>query len=167
MPESEKQLPDLLSKTQRKKDMHALQKLGKTLVDLSDTQLAKMPLTPELMELIRVARSLKTHESIRRHMQYIGKRMRDMDCEAIQKALENVQMGNARVTEQFHEVEEWRDKLIAEGDDGLQKFMALYPEVDRQHLRQLIRKAQHDVKQEKKTGGELELFRYLRDLLQA
>ena len=165
MPQSENQQPDLLSKTQRKKDMLALQKLGKTLVDLSDSQLAKIPLPPELLDLIHVARTLKTHESIRRHMQCIGKRMRHVDAEAIEKALENLQLGTQRQTDQFHKTEEWRDRLITEGDAALQKLMALYPEIDRQQVRQLIRKAQHDAAKEKKTGGELELFRYLRDLL--
>jgi ribosome-associated protein len=87
MPESEKQLPDLLSKTQRKKDMHALQDIGARLATLADSQLAKLPLSEELLELIYTARKLKTHESKRRHMQLVGKRMRHEDIEAIQKAL--------------------------------------------------------------------------------
>ncbi len=90
MPESEKQLPDVLSKTQRKKDMIALQKLGERLTKLSDSQLAKLPLSEELLELIHAAQKLKTHESIRRHLQYVGKKMRAVDAEAIEKALKKV-----------------------------------------------------------------------------
>jgi ribosome-associated protein len=167
MPQAEDQLPDDESKTQRKKDMLALQDLGKTLIGLSATQLAQIPLPPELLELIRVAHTLKTHESKRRHLQYIGKRMRHVDAEEIKKALMNVQMGNARQTDQFHHVEEWRERLIEEGDKGLQELMAAYPEIDRQQVRQLIRKAQHDRKTEKKTGGELELFRFLREIIKS
>lgn len=167
MPQAEDQLPDDESKTQRKKDMLALQDLGKTLIGLSATQLAQIPLPPELLELIRVAHTLKTHESKRRHLQYIGKRMRHVDADEIKKALLNVQMGNARQTDKFHHVEEWRERLIEEGDKGLQELMAAYPELDRQQVRQLIRKAQHDRKTEKKTGGELELFRFLREIIKS
>lgn len=167
MPQAEDQLPDDESKTQRKKDMLALQDLGKTLIGLSATQLAQIPLPPELLELIRVAHTLKTHESKRRHLQYIGKRMRHVDAEEIKKALLNVQMGNARQTETFHHVEEWRERLIEQGDAGLQELMKEYPDLDRQQVRQLIRKAQHDRKTEKKTGGELELFRFLREIIKS
>lgn len=87
MPEADKQAPDEHSKTQRKKDMHALQDLGLRLTRLSDSQLAKLPLSDELRDSIITARKLKTHESIRRHMQYVGKRMRGEDVEAILAAM--------------------------------------------------------------------------------
>jgi ribosome-associated protein len=96
MPESEKQLPDLHSKTRRKKDMLELQDLGKVLVDLSASELARIPLPPELLELIQEAHTLKTHEAKRRHLQLIGKKMRDVDVEAIRKALKNVRLGTRR-----------------------------------------------------------------------
>jgi ribosome-associated protein len=165
MPEAEKQLPDEFSKTQRKKDMLALQELGRVLTTLSDTQLDKLPISEDLMALIKTAKTLKTHESKRRHMQYIGKKMRQIDVDELKKAIHNVQLGNAEKVKAFHDVEEWRDQLIAKGDEGLQKFLEAHPETDRQHLRTLIRKAQHDVKTEKNTGGALELFRYLREVM--
>ncbi len=87
MPESEKQKPDDLSKTRRKKDMIALQELGLRLSKLADSQLAKLPLTDELLSALKHARTLKTHEAIRRHMQYVGKLMRNEDVEAIQLAM--------------------------------------------------------------------------------
>lgn len=87
MPQADDQAPDEYSKTQRKKDMHALQDLGSRLCRLSDSQLEKLPLSEELIELIHTARKLKTHESIRRHMQCVGKRMRREDIEAIVAAM--------------------------------------------------------------------------------
>lgn len=166
MPESEKQLPDEESRTHRKNEMLALQKLGKTLTEMTESQLDKIPISDEMKTIIRTYRTLKTNESKRRHMQYIGKKMRQVDADAVKKSIEIVQRDNAVVVEKFHDVEAWREQLILEGDDGLQKLMTLYPDIDRQQARQLIRKAQHDRKQEKKTGGELELFRFLRELLQ-
>lgn len=166
MPESEKQLPDEESRTHRKNEMLALQDLGKTLTRLTETQLDKMPISDDMKAIIRTYNTLKTNESKRRHMQYIGKMMRTIDAEAVKKSIEIVQRDNAVQVDKFHDVEAWREQLILEGDDGLQKLMTQYPDIDRQQVRQLIRKAQHDRKQEKKTGGELALFRFLRDLLQ-
>ncbi len=165
MPESEKQLPDEESRTHRKNEMLALQDLGKTLTKLTATQLDKIPISEDMKAIIRTYNTLKTNESKRRHMQYIGKKMRTVDAEAVKKAVENVQRDNAVQVEKFHDVEAWREQLILEGDVGLQKLLELYPNLDRQQARQLIRKAQHDRKQEKKTGGELELFRFLRELM--
>lgn len=165
MPESEKQAPDLYSKSQRKRDMHALQELGKVLTTLTEAQLDKIPISDELRSIVRTYNTLKTHESKRRHMQYLGKKMREVDEDAVRKAVDMVKLDNAREIKHFHAAEAWRDTLIAKGDDGLQELINQHPEADRQHLRQLIRKAQHDVKTGKNTGGALELFRYLRDTL--
>jgi ribosome-associated protein len=90
MPISDNTPPEPLSKSQRKRDMHALQDIGKTLVGLSDKQLAKIPLSEELLELIKAARTDKGRETQRRQLQYIGKRMRDIDVEPILKALKYI-----------------------------------------------------------------------------
>ena len=87
MPESEKKAPDQFSKSQRKRDMLAMQELGERLTRLSDTQLSKLPLSDSILDAINTMRSLKANEAKRRHLQYIGKLMRDEDCEAILLAL--------------------------------------------------------------------------------
>ena len=37
----------------------------------------------------------------------------------------------------FHQVERWRDKLIAEGDAALKDLLEKFPDAESQHLRQL------------------------------
>jgi len=71
------------SKTQRKKEMHALQALGQQLVDLSRDQLAQVDLPEELREAIEFAHRVTSHEGRRRHLQYIGKLMRRLDASVI------------------------------------------------------------------------------------
>lgn len=96
MPLSDNTAPDEFSKTKRKNDMLALQALGKTLVELSDQQLAKISLPEKLVQAIKLAHTLKTHEAKRRHMQYIGKIMREVDPEEIKAALAQIKFTNAR-----------------------------------------------------------------------
>ena len=72
-------IEDRPSKTEMKQESNELQLLGETLTTLSNDQLDQLNL-PELMrdaldELSRVGK----HEATRRHMQYIGKLMRDID----------------------------------------------------------------------------------------
>lgn len=166
MPISDNTPPDLQSKTQRKNDMHALQELGKKLVALSSAQLAKVPLPDALAKAIEFAHTLKSNESKRRHMQYIGKLMRQVDVDAVMFAYKNIQAQNHHQTESFHSIEKWRDDLIKDGDKALPAFLNNYPDADRQQLRQRIRKAQLDDKQEKNTGGRTGLFRYLREIVE-
>lgn len=158
--------PEKPTKSALKRQMTALQKMGETIVGLPDAQLKKIPLENPLLDAVKMARSLKSHEAKRRQLQYIGKLMRNIDAEPIQIALETVLNKNQQGKAHFHQIERWRDKLISEGDEALEKLVEQYPHADRQHIRQVMRKAQNDVAQEKNTGGETELFRCLRELVE-
>jgi ribosome-associated protein len=156
---------DQQTKSERKRQMLALQKLGEILVGLPEIQLKKIPLENPLLDAVYIARSLKSHEAKRRQLQYIGKLMRQIDPEPIQTALDKIHGSHLQSKAQFQQIERWRDKLIEEGDIALEKFLLQYTSIDRQHLRRLIRKAQDDIKKDRKTGGETELFRYLRSVV--
>jgi ribosome-associated protein len=80
-------LPERESKTKRKKQMLALQKIGEVLVNLPATQLAKIPLEGSLLDAVTEARTLKSHGARSRQMQYIGKLMRNVEVEPIEAAL--------------------------------------------------------------------------------
>lgn len=162
MPESEPQKPDKDSKSKRKEDMLALQKIGESLIKLKEAQLATMDLPDNLLTAIQEIKSLTSNEAKRRQLQYIGKIMRQIDPELIKQALKRIEFIHEKNTEEFHQIEEWRTKLLEHGDDALNSFLVDYPEVDRQQLRQLIRNAQHDRKNNKNTGAEKALFKYLR-----
>jgi ribosome-associated protein len=154
------------SKSVRKREVSALQEIGETLVNLPAPQLAKITLEPRLAEAIATARSLKSHEAKRRQLQYIGKLMRHVDIQPIQDALNKIMSKDQQGKAQFHQIERWRDKLISEGDKILDEFLQQYSHADRQYLRQLVRRAQKDQADDKKTGASLELFRYLRELIE-
>lgn len=165
MPESVPLQPDKDSKSQRKKDMLALQKIGEALLKLNEVQLAKIEMPDELRTAILFAKSLQSHEAKRRQLQYIGKIMREIDPATITHALDKMARVHEMSTAQFHQIEEWRANLIAKGDDAIMSFLNSYPQCDRQQLRQLVRKAQHDIKHEKNTGAEKALFKYIRAIV--
>jgi ribosome-associated protein len=97
VPESNKSLPEEFSRSKRKKEMDALQDVGKELIRLSESQLAKMIDLPDiLLNAIHLAHTLKSHEAKRRHLQYIGKIMREIDAEPIRRALAQIKLANAK-----------------------------------------------------------------------
>lgn len=155
------------SKRQINKAMKDLQKIGEALVKLPETHLAKVEMPDMLAKAVYMARTLKDNEAKRRQMQYIGKIMRNIDVAPIKLALLKIQLNHDTETEQFHEAEEWREKLIFGNDETVQQFLTSHHECDRQQLRQLIRKAQHDHKTEKNTGGKKALFKFVHEILDA
>ena len=67
------------SKSQRKRDAHAVQALGVQLVVLSTAQLARLGLPETLHEAVVAAQHMRSHGARTRQMQYIGKVMRQLD----------------------------------------------------------------------------------------
>ncbi|MGA2655738.1 MAG: ribosome biogenesis factor YjgA [Gammaproteobacteria bacterium] len=67
------------SKSQNKRDMHALQKLGEVLVTLNANQLAALDLPPDLLKAINAAKTISSDKAKRRQHQFIGKLMRGID----------------------------------------------------------------------------------------
>lgn len=78
------------SKSARKREYLALQKLGEDLVTLRESELLSIPLDEDLLEAVREARRIKAHGALRRQKQYIGKLMRHVDPEPINAALERL-----------------------------------------------------------------------------
>jgi len=154
------------SKSQIKREMQELQELGTTLVKLPAKELAKIPLPDPLTEAIELARKITGHGGLRRQMKYIGKLMRDIDTEAIQLTMEKLRQNKQQAASEFHQVEQWRDRLIADGNEALSDFLNQHTEADRQHLRQLMLNAQKEAKLNKPPKSSRQLFRYLRDLLE-
>lgn len=152
------------SKSERKREMQALQELGAAIVKLSDGELATIPLEGALAEAITVARRIASHEGLRRQLQFIGKLMRESDTAAIAAAYEELQNGRQLLNQRFHQLEQLRDRLIAEGPPAMAAVTDDYPEADRQHLRQLIAAAVKEKEQNKPPAAARKLFRYLREL---
>jgi ribosome-associated protein len=153
-----------VSKSQRKREAHALQALGESLVKLNKSALAQIPLSDDLRNAINEARRLHQHGALKRQMQYIGKLMRQCDVEPIRAAYEKVTNSYREDVVQHHELEKWRDRLLSDGDQALEKLLTEHPEVDRQHLRQLIRTAHQETTKGKPPKAARELFRYLREV---
>lgn len=154
---------ELKSKTQLKREAEALQKLGARLIDQKPEFLDKLDLSNQLLAAIEESKRIKQREAKRRHLQYIGKLMRDIDAEQVQQALDRQEAGTQAYIQHFHKLERWRDQLLA--DDGqINAFVAVYPDADRQHLRQLLRNTRREAEHNKSPASARKLFKYIREL---
>ena len=150
------------SKSERKRQMTTLQKWGEVLVGLPKERLKKLSLPDKLYSAVEEAQRMTAHGGLRRQMQYIGRLMREIDAEPIVAQLENWQTHERQDNARFHRLEIWRDRLIAE-DDALPAVLAIYPGIDVQPLRTLIRNA----RKEKNAGSAPKSSRALFKLLRA
>lgn len=156
---------DAPSKSALKREMTALQQLGEALAGFSDKQLAGIPVDDQrLLEAIRELRTIHSNSARRRHLQYIGKLMRDIDPEPITRAMQAMQRKEQRINAAFHQLEILREEVLASGMDGVDKVIARWPGADRQQLRQLILQHQREQKQGKPPAASRRLFKYLRQL---
>ncbi len=71
------------SKSARKREYIALQKLGEELILLKQSNLDSLPLDDNLREAVMEAQQIKAHGALRRQKQYIGKLMRHIDPEPL------------------------------------------------------------------------------------
>ena len=76
------------SKSARKRDYLARQKIGEDLIPLQEEELRAMDLDEDLLDAILEAKRLKKHGALRRQKQYIGKLMGRVDPEPIRAALD-------------------------------------------------------------------------------
>ncbi|RFA29203.1 hypothetical protein CAI21_10565 [Alkalilimnicola ehrlichii] len=150
------------SRSQRKREAHALKHLGEQLVTLPNEQLNRLPLSDALLEAIALAKRIKAHGGRRRQLQLIGKLLRQEDAEPIQTALQQLSNQHEGNVVAHHQAERWRERLLEEGDTALAEFMSDFPAADAQRLRQLIRAAKKEYAANKPPKSYRELFRLIR-----
>ncbi|MDH5573133.1 MAG: DUF615 domain-containing protein, partial [Gammaproteobacteria bacterium] len=151
----------LISKSQLKREAHALLDLGDKLIKLKKSDFDKMPLDDNLREAILAARNMKQNGALKRQTQYVGKLLRKADADPILAAYESLNDHYQEDIKQFHQLEQWRDRLLTEGDKALAELIEEYPDTDRQHLRQMIRNAQKEKLENKAPRAARELFQYI------
>ncbi|MCA1798609.1 MAG: DUF615 domain-containing protein [Xanthomonadaceae bacterium] len=152
------------SKSQRKREMLALQALGERLVDLPEAQLEHMDLPADLREAVDAARAITARGGRKRQLQYIGKLMRNVDPVPIRDAFARLDGSDRAEQAKLHRAESWRARLLDDGDAVLSELLDACPGADRQHLRRLTRDAAAERAANRPPKLQRELFRALREL---
>lgn len=110
------------SKSARKRQYHALQKLGERLIGLPESTLGALPLEDDLLEALRSAQRMTSRSALRRQRQLIGKLVARSDAAAIQSALDAATRRERAEKAMFHDAEHWRDRILREGRPALDGF---------------------------------------------
>ena len=160
--ENEAEFDDIeyVSKSQHKRDSHALQDLGRRLSALPAAQFARMPLDDALREAIELARRIQNKRSaLKRQYQYIGKLLRARDPEPIQAALAELDAASRQSIRRHHRAEQWRDRIIEEGNGAIDALLTECASANRQRLRQLWRNHQQAADDSRRIQHARQIYR--------
>ena len=149
------------SKSERKRNAKRLRDIGLKLTKLNARQLSQVALTHDLTNALAEYNRINSNEAKRRQLQFIGKLMRAADLAALESTLSLVEGTSAQARFEMHQLETWRDRLIAD-DSALTEYLHKHPKIDRQALRSHIHKARNANEQQQRAAARA-LFRILRD----
>jgi ribosome-associated protein len=150
------------SKSERKRNAKRLRDIGLKLTKLNARQLSQVALTNDLTNALAEYNRINSNEAKRRQLQFIGKLMRATDFAALESTLSLVEGTSAQARYAMHQLETWRDRLIAD-DSALTEYLHENPKVDRQMLRNHMNKPRNANAQKQQRAAARALFRFLRD----
>lgn len=156
------------SKSARKRRMHELQRLGGTLLQFSDAQLRRLPLTETLREAVREGKRLKAPAALQRHCQFLGRLLDEADNEALLIAIVTLEQGTQRADPWHHQAERLRDALLAGETVHFQAWLVQLDPADQAQVNAQAERARQAVRRGQEVARESrQLYRLLHRLLEA
>ena len=162
MSKTEKEYAVRPNKTKIKREINELRDLCNDLLELSEVQINKLPLSAEFIsELIELQRLSKGARQ--RQLRRVVSLLRKESADEVKVALLRLKQPSREQTRRLHQLEGWRDQLV-EGDERLLKMLIEQnPANDQQRLRQLIRNARAEKRAEKPPKSYRALFKLLQE----
>lgn len=149
-----------VSKSDIKRELQELKDLGKELVELPIKDLDKLNLSERLYEQVVKAHGMKLG-ALKRQVGFIGGLMVDEEHQEIKQHLDKIRQAHNGETKQFHQIEGWRDQLLAGDNEVMTVLRNQFERFDIQHVRQLVRNANKETTQNKPPKSARLLFKYL------
>ncbi len=174
---------DFVSRSAKKRESDAMKALGMELAELSPRQLQELNLGEALYKAITDYQRITSNSAKRRQRGFVGGLLRNdlAEAQAIKERYAALTQHDADAKRVHHELEDWRERLIA-SDDALTEFLHKYatsvehrPDrtmdeqavIPAQELRTMIRRvrsARDDAQRKKATRV---LYRKLSSIAQA
>jgi ribosome-associated protein len=149
------------SKTRRKREAEALQSLGEALAELPDEALDQLDLPERLRQALQDLRGISAHEARRRQRQFIGRLMRDVDPGPLREFIAARERPSREAARLFRLTEDWRDRLVTDGEPALREFLVRHPAVDEAALSRAIEDTRSG-----RSGAPKRLFRLVKTILE-
>lgn len=154
------------TRTQQRRDALAVLSLASQLAELPPSKLARANLPEDVLREIDNLKRITSHIARKRQLGFLAKVMRRHDDEAFDGArtlLGENREQQRKETAALHRMEALRERLL-DSDDALQELIDQHPDIDRQHMRSLIRQARIEREGNKSPRAYREIFQLLKEL---
>ena len=159
--------PEPPTKGELKRRAHSLQELGEQLIEAPDALLDELSLPEKLRDAIDLARRITSRAALLRQKQFIGKLMRHLDDAPIRAALEARAAERQLDALRHRRVEQWRDRILEEGDGAVDSLLTEYPDSDAATVRRLAAEARAERTAGAPARAARQLFRVINATLNA
>ena len=150
------------NKSALKREQAQVRALVVALLDCPEGEWSRMGLGEPLQKEMRLARGMKASGARNRQIKFIARLLQQDGLESARQWMEQRDQHRAEEQRRIRQLEQWRERLVEEGDAALGDYLLGYPQTDRQQLRQLVRIAKKERETGKPAGAGRKLFRYLR-----
>lgn len=127
----------------------ALERLAIDLCELSGKKLGQLELDEELLDAVQDAQKINSAAARNRQVRQIRQLLRERDWMKLRTQLDQLLetgvvpgLGTAPADPVSDLSLSWTLRLVGEGQQGIEAFVAEFPRADRTHLRQLVRAVQ-------------------------
>ncbi len=142
----------------RKAVEEALVRLARDLVRISDKSLEKLGLPEEVVDLVRDTRAISSPRARERQLRTLRNGLRDLAWPALRARLDTLFLHGVAPERELSADEAperaWVVRLVGERDRGIDALLAEHPELDRRHLRDLVRAAGRGSPEARKRAEE-------------
>lgn len=154
--------PEKPSKTQRKREMQELRDMGERLLTIPEDGLKQIS-SQALIDAVHTCKKIHKGSARKRQVTYIGKLLRSDLADEVRELIDRFDASSQAHVAKFHQLEVWREGLMNEDQRVLEEVFAAIPHIDRQQLRQLVRNAIAERKQDREPPVHFrKLFQYLK-----
>ncbi|MEZ2419612.1 ribosome biogenesis factor YjgA [Luteibacter sp. RCC_6_2] len=155
------------SRSEKRRNALDILKLAGQLMELPPSRIPKLNLPDDIVEEIGRTRKITAHIARKRQLAFLAKQMRRHGDEAFTDARAALGEDRDRQRQEaahMHRLEARRERLMEGGDVALGELFDQYPDLDRQHLRSLVRQAKAEREANKPLHAFRELYRILKEL---
>ncbi len=153
---------EFVSKTELKKESKEIQAFGKKISALSLEEISTFNFPDNISSAIKDCKSIKSNAAKKRQVQYLGKLLREIDLSEAYLRINQINSNSQLEVQKNHKAEIWRDRLI-QNKNALTEFIGLFPNIDRQKIRQLIQNTLKEIKSSNPPKYYRQLFKYIKE----
>ena len=132
------------SKSQEKRDAAEISKLAERLCALKSSQLALIPY-PNIIDAVTTYQKITKGNARKRQLGYISRQLRKLELSDVRAVVQRFDSSSPLHQTLIAKLENYRTRLIESDAEVVTEISNHFPDVDRQHLMLLVRKAQREL----------------------